>query len=139
MQAVTISLSGYFTSGFPVMGSFGSSPQTYDVPVGRNLIIESLSASAGVPTGQSVNLWLDVADQERGDIVVTYFVPLQYQATYSVDPNNPTTPVSDWRSMNQAMRAYIPGGMRIYFQGMRGPNVGDDGSAGVVVTGILEP
>jgi len=140
MQPVTIPLSGYFTSGYPVMGPFASDPQTYDVPAGRNLIIESMSASAGVPKGQSANLWLDVADLKKHDvIVVTYAIPLQFQATYSANPTNPAVPVCDWRSMNQALRAHIPGGMRIYFQGMRGLKIDGDGNAGVVITGFLEP
>jgi hypothetical protein len=86
MQTVTISLSGYFTSGYPVMGPFASYPQTYDVPSGHNLVIESMSAVAGVPKGQSANLWLDVADQKKGDTFATYYIPLQFQATYSTNP-----------------------------------------------------
>jgi len=139
MQTVTISLSGYFTDGYPVMGPFGSSPQTYDLPAGKNLVIESMSASAGVPKGQSVNLWLDVTDQKKGDITVTYHIPLQYQATYSSNPTNPSVPISDWRSMNQALRAYIPAGSRLYFQGNRGLKINGNGGAGVVISGYLEP
>jgi len=139
MQVVTIPLSGYFTSGYQGMGPFTGSPQTYDVPDGRNLTIESMSAMAGVPTGQSVNLWLDVAPSKGGKIVAHYSIPLQFQATYSTNPTNPSTPVCDWRSMNHALRAYVPGGMRIYFEGTRGLKVGDNGTAGVVITGYLEP
>jgi hypothetical protein len=139
MQTVTISLSGYFTSGYPVMGPFASYPQTYDLPAGKNLVIESMSASAGVPKGQSVNLWLDVADQKKTDIIVTYHIPLQYQATYSSNPTNPSVPISDWRSMNQALRAYVPMGTRLYFQGYRGLKANGNGGAGVVITGYLEP
>jgi hypothetical protein len=139
MPQVTIQLAGHFTSGYPVMGPFGSDPQTYDVPTGKTLTIESLSASAGVPRGQSANLWLDVADEQKRRIVVSYAVPLVFQATYSSNPTNPSVPVCDWRSMNQAMRAYIPGGMRIYFQGTRGLKIDGDGNADVVITGLLEP
>jgi len=139
MPAVTIPLAGYFTSGYPVMGSLTGYPQTYDVPAGQDLVIESMSAFAGVPKGQSANLWLDVADEQKGQVIVTYFIPLQFQATYSVNPTNPTTPVCDWRSMNHALRAHISGGMRIYFQGMRGLKVSGDGNAGVVITGLLQP
>jgi hypothetical protein len=139
MQTVTITLSGYFTSGYPVMGTFANYPQTYDLPAGKNLVIESMSAGAGVPKGQSANLWLDVADQKKSDIKVTYNIPLQYQATYSSNPTNPSVPVSDWRSMNQAMRAYIPAGSRLYFQGTRGLKANGNGSASVVITGYLEP
>jgi len=49
MQTVTIALSGHFTDGYPVMGQFASEPNTYDVPPGQNLVIESMSAFAGVP------------------------------------------------------------------------------------------
>ena len=139
MQTVTISLSGYFTSGYPVMGPFGSEPQTYDVPAGQNLVVESMSAVAGVPKGQSANLWLDIASQKGGNTTAKYYIPLQFQATYSANPTNPNVPVCDWRSMDHALRAYIPAGSRIHFQGTRGLKVNADGSAGVVITGYLEP
>jgi len=139
MQTVTIKLAGYFTDGYQGMGPFPGDPQTYDVPAGRNLTIESMSASAGVPKGQSANLWLDVVDQKGGKILATYAIPLQFQATYSTNPTNPTTPVCDWRSMNHALRAYISGGMRIHFEGTRGLKIAGAGNAGVVITGFLEP
>src|SRR5262245_20486893 len=103
MQVVTIPLAGYFTSGYQNMGAFSGSPQTYDVPVGRNLTIESLSAMAAVPKGQSANLRLDVAPTKGGNIVTIYWVPLQFQATYSSNPTNPSTPVCDWRSMHHTV------------------------------------
>jgi hypothetical protein len=139
MQTVTIVLSGYFTDGYPVMGQFASEPNTYDVPPGQNLVIESMSAFAGVPKGQSANLWLDVSDGKRGDIVAKYFIPLVYQATFSTNPTNPNEPVRDWRTMDHVLRAYIPGGSKIYFQGMRGLKFSGNGGAGVVITGYLEP
>jgi len=121
------------------MGPFGTNPQTYDVPAGQNLVIESMSAVAGVPKGQSANLWLDVAPLKGGNTFATYFIPLVYQATYSSNPTNPSEPVRDWRTMNHALRAYIPANSRIHFQGTRGLKVNDNGSAGVVITGYLEP
>ncbi len=139
MQTVTISLSGYFTSGYPIMGPFANDPQTYDVPSGQNLVVESMSAVAGVPKGQSANLWLDVAPQKGGNTFATYYISLQFQATYSTNPTNPSEPVRDWHTMDHALRAYIPGGSRIYFQGTRGLKINGNGSAGVVITGYLEP
>jgi hypothetical protein len=140
MQTITISLSGYFTSGYPVMGQYASEPMTYDVPSGQNLVIESLSAVASVPKGQSANLWLDAAPQKGGNTFATYYIPLQHQANYSPDPNNLTAePIRDWRTMNQALRAYIPAGSRIYFNGQRGEKSNGHGGAGVVITGYLEP
>ena len=139
MQTVTISLSGYFSSGYPVMGQYASEPNTYDVPAGQNLVIESLSAVAGVPKGQSANLWLDVTYVGKGDTKATYYLPLVHQANYSTDPNNSSEPIRDWRTMDQAMRAYIPAGSRIYFNGQRGEKSNGHGGAGVVITGYLEP
>jgi hypothetical protein len=139
MQTVTIVLSGYFTASYPVMGPFASDPQHYDVPTGQNLVIESISAIAGVPKGQSANLWLDVIDQKRGDRIATYYLPLIFQATYSSNFTNPSEPVRDWRTMDHTLRAYIPAGSRVSFEGIRGLKINDNGSAGVVITGYLEP
>src|SRR5262245_48673695 len=107
MPAVTIPLAGYFTSGYPVMGSLTGYPQTYDVPAGQDLVIESMSAFAGVPKGQSANLWLDVADEQKGQVIVTYFIPLQFQATYSVNPTNPTTRVRLAVDESRAARSHF--------------------------------
>jgi hypothetical protein len=103
------------------MGPFASDPQTYDVAAGQKLVIESMSAIARVPTGQSANLWLDIADQKTGDVIATYYIPTQFQATYSAKPNRP----------GHAR-------LRLAVYESRGLKVNDDGSAGVVITGHLE-
>jgi|tagenome__1003787_1003787.scaffolds.fasta_scaffold20475300_2 hypothetical protein len=94
-----------------------------DFPAGMQLSIESVSASATIPTGQTVRLSLTTSVR---DSVATYFVPIVKQESKDG---------ADWFLGANALRTYADGPALSIL--VTRPDLLGDATVRVVVSGIL--
>jgi hypothetical protein len=139
IQPITIQLGGFFQSNESFLGSAGNLSLSYDVPAQKRLTIESVSAFASLPKGQSAALSLLVLKKVKpGGMLARYQLPLDYQVRYNPNPTNPSQVVLELWSMNHSLRAYIDGGLQLKLDAFRGLSNSAGGGAEAVITGFLE-
>jgi len=139
MQTTKIQLMGRFLLGEAnIVQTDPTEPLYYDLAIGRRLVIESISAQAFGPKGDSTFLSLVVINPRNGSTEVIYQIPLAFQATYNPVPQSPSEPLRDIWSMHQLVKVYISGGVRLQLDGGRGPSCSGPGEANVVITGTIE-
>jgi hypothetical protein len=101
---------------------------TFHVPEGRQLVIEYVSASANLPFGQDLLVWIETT--VNGET-----------ATHSLVPSwanwrRVTAPDHDIIRLRQQLRLYADGGTKVAVSAERSGNWGA-GSAKVTVSGVL--
>lgn len=138
IEPVTIPLGGFFQANDYFLSAAGTFPLTYDVPAQKRLTIESISASASTPKGQSTSLSIILLKQGKGVSIMRYQLPLHYQLRYNPNPTNPSQVVLELWSMDHALRAYIDGGLQLKLDAFRGLSNAHTGGAEAVISGFLE-
>src|SRR5687767_7414251 len=139
IEPITIQLGGFFQANQSFLSSAGNLSLTYDLPAKRRLTVESISAFASTPKGQSAALSLLVLKKAKTDgPLVRYQLPLQYQVRYNPNPTNPSQVVLELWSMNHALRAYVDPGLQLKLDAFRGLSTSAGGGVEVVISGFLE-